>query len=34
MRLFSRLLAAVTGLALFANVAQAAPIVLATKGFT
>jgi len=34
MRLFSRLLAAVTGLALFANVAQAAPMVLATKGFT
>jgi len=34
MRLLSRLLAAVTGLALFANVAQAAPIVLATKGFT
>lgn len=34
MRLFSRLLATVTGLALFANVAQAAPIVLATKGFT
>lgn len=34
MKLLSRLLAALTATALFASAAQAAPIVLATKGFT